>query len=103
MSYIDSLLSSSQAEVEALRAEVERLRVGHDRYEFLRRCSLRQLTQIWEAALKSDAQFDAIVDKFRLPDPTEESPPDECKHRWVLDAEEREVCEDCGEEWPGHD
>lgn len=52
------------------RAEVERLRVGHDRYEFLRRCSLRQLTQIWEAALKSDAQFDATVDKLRLPAPT---------------------------------
>ena len=58
---------------DALRAEVELLKVGHDRYEFLRRCSLRQLTQIWEAALKSDAQFDATVDKLRLPDPTGES------------------------------
>ena len=50
-------------------AEWDRVKEGHDRYEFLRRCSLRQLTLIWEAALKGDAQFDAIVDKLRLPPP----------------------------------
>lgn len=59
-------LDAVSAERDSLQALADALRVGHDRYEFLRCCSLRQLTEIWEAALQGDAQFDAIVDKLRL-------------------------------------
>lgn len=46
--------------------EWDRVKRGHDRYEFLRTCSLYQFTQIWQAAARGEVRFDDEVDRLRI-------------------------------------
>lgn len=50
------------AEIEQLRAENERLKVGHDRYEILRRLNVVQFQALYTRALQSPIPFDELVD-----------------------------------------
>ena len=50
------------AEIERLRAEVERLKVGNDRYEILRKLNVVQFQALYTKALQSPIPFDELVD-----------------------------------------
>jgi len=49
----------------ALRAEVERLRVGHDRYETVRRMNVPQFRDAFVLSNRTGKPFDEIVDDMR--------------------------------------
>ena len=64
-----SELVEAQAELAALRtqavadaAEIERLKVGHDRYEILRKLNVVQFQALYTKALQSYLPFDDLVD-----------------------------------------
>ena len=50
------------AEIEQLRAENERLKVGHDRYEIVRKLNVVQFQKLYTKALQSHLPFDNLVD-----------------------------------------
>ena len=50
------------AEIEQLRAENERLKVGNDRYEILRKLNVVQFQALYTKALQSHLPFDDLVD-----------------------------------------
>ncbi len=55
----------SVAVTEAVAAEREacaKYRIGHDRYEKLRKLNPRQFGELWERHLKEDMRFDDMVD-----------------------------------------
>lgn len=45
-----------------LEAEVARLRVGHDRYEIVRRMSSRRFEAMFNESISTDKRFDDLVD-----------------------------------------
>ena len=49
-------------EIERLRAENERLKVGHDRYEIVRKLNVVQFQALYTKALQSPIPFDKLVD-----------------------------------------
>jgi hypothetical protein len=49
----------------ALYAEIERLQVGHDRYETARRMNPRQWADAWALSISTGKGFDGIVDDLR--------------------------------------
>lgn len=48
-----------------LHAEIERLRVGHERYETARRMNPRQWADAWKLNISTGKGFDQIVDDLR--------------------------------------
>ena len=50
------------AEIEQLRAENERLKVGNDRYEILRTLNPRQFADLYAKNLETGTPFDELVD-----------------------------------------
>ena len=52
------------AEIEQLRAENERLKVGHDRYEIVRKLNVVQFQKLHAATLKGCVTFDQVVDLY---------------------------------------
>ena len=44
------------------QAEIERLKVGHDRYETLRTLNPRQFADLYAESIKSGVAFDDLVD-----------------------------------------
>lgn len=44
-----------------------KIRLGHDRYEKMRRLSPHQFTELWRESFRSRGRFDELVDKIGLP------------------------------------
>lgn len=51
---------------------VDALRIGHDRYEWLRRQNLPSVIGLWRAAMMHGARFDDLVDEIRASGPRDE-------------------------------
>jgi hypothetical protein len=50
--------------IKALEEERDKYRVGHDRYEKLRRLNLREMKELYLKHLRSLEKFDTLVDKL---------------------------------------
>jgi hypothetical protein len=50
---------------EALSAEVERLKVGNDRYETVRRMSVQQFRDAYALNIRASKSFDKIIDELK--------------------------------------
>ena len=46
-------------------AEIERLRIGHERYETARRMNPQQWAEAWRLNISTGKKFDEIVDNMR--------------------------------------
>lgn len=46
-------------------AEWDRVKAGHDRYEWLRRQNLATVNVLWRQAMTGDNRFDDLVDELR--------------------------------------
>ena len=46
------------------QAKIERLKVGHDRYEIVRKLNVVQFQKLYTAALKGGVSFDQVVDLY---------------------------------------
>ena len=44
---------------------IRRLRVGHDRYEKLRRLNARQFAELYQRNIKGEGTFDELVDQLK--------------------------------------
>lgn len=45
--------------------ELDRLRLGHDRYETVRRMSPAQFKEAWKINIETEKPFDQIIDELR--------------------------------------
>ena len=52
-------------EISRLRVEIERLRIGHDRYETARLMNPRMWSVAWEINVNTGKPFDEIIDNMR--------------------------------------
>ena len=55
---------SAQAKIDRLRAENERLAIGHRRYEIARRLNPVQWAAAFELNIKTNKPFDEIIDEM---------------------------------------
>jgi hypothetical protein len=51
-------------EIEELYRQIEEYKIGHDRYEKLRRLNLREMKELYLKHLRSLEHFDTLVDKL---------------------------------------
>jgi hypothetical protein len=58
-------LEQQAAEIEALRADAERWRIGHDRYETVRLLSVPQFQDAYILNRRTGKPFDEIIDDLR--------------------------------------
>lgn len=71
-------LSVTEDACAMLEADVERLRAGHDRYEWLRRQGPRYVLEIWNEALRAGNRLDDLIDERRTgPSPRTVQPVDQ--------------------------
>ena len=52
---------------EELVERARKIRLGHDRYEKMRRLSPAEFTRLWKSSLLDNKKFDELVDKIGLP------------------------------------
>jgi hypothetical protein len=51
-------------EIEGLYRQIEEYKIGHDRYEKLRRLNLQQIKDLYLKNLRTGEHFDTLVDKL---------------------------------------
>jgi len=51
-------------EIEELYRQIEKYKIGHDRYEKLRRLNLREMKELYLKHLRSLEHFDTLVDQL---------------------------------------
>lgn len=58
-------VARADAEIAELRRDAERYRVGHDRYETVRRMYPSKFSAIWTRSIATGERFDELVDAAR--------------------------------------
>ena len=58
------MINDIRYRIEQVTAEIERLKVGHDRYEILRKLNVVQFQKLYTKALKGGVSFDQVVDLY---------------------------------------
>jgi hypothetical protein len=60
------IVSSTGTNLLKLATEIERLKIGHDRYEKVRRLNVHQFADLYTRNINGDARFDDLVDSLEV-------------------------------------
>jgi len=63
-SFWEALVEVKDREINQLKEHVRELKIGHNRYEKLRRLSPMQFHELYEKNLRTGEHFDTLVDKL---------------------------------------
>jgi len=65
LNHLSAAFDADQAELARLRAECDRLRIGHDRYEVARKLNVKQWRDALQLNMLTGKPFDQIIDELR--------------------------------------
>jgi ABC-type multidrug transport system ATPase subunit len=65
LAYAHAYQAGVKTEQKRCAQECERLRTGHDRYEYVRKLSTGKFQEVWATSVHTGQRFDEIIDELR--------------------------------------